>query len=186
MPVTESHPLSVHEVALNKLKRPTTTTTTANPNVQAVPKTTASSGDKNANKNVCKHFEFQCHTVGNEGGCIGIYNVCDGIPQCEDSSDEIDCPPAVIASNTKIVKPQEQRFDPQANEISMKVKPYQLPENTNSNRMQVQQQLSQVQNQLPMIIPNSNNREDPLTSPKLAWQNHQGSNENIQYQGEFF
>lgn len=121
MPVTESHPLSVHEVALNKLKRPTTTTSTASPGVQ---KTTPASGDKVVNSVGsigCKRFEFQCHAAGNEGGCIGIYNVCDGIPQCEDASDEIECPPAVVASNIKNVKTSEQRYGPQVNEIAMKV-----------------------------------------------------------------
>lgn len=64
------------------------------------------------------------------------------------------------------------------------MKPYQLPDNTNNIRMQVQPQSSPVQNQIPMMIPNSNNREDPMTSPKLTWQNRLGSNENLQYQGE--
>lgn len=127
-PVTESvHPLSVHEVALNKLKRPTTTTTTTGPpSVQVLSKTTPASADKNGSLggtiSGCKRFEFQCHTAGNEGGCIGIYNVCDGIPQCEDSSDEVECPPEVVASNTKNLKVPEQRYGPQqVNEIGMKV-----------------------------------------------------------------
>uniref|UniRef100_A0A182W9T8 MANSC domain-containing protein n=1 Tax=Anopheles minimus TaxID=112268 RepID=A0A182W9T8_9DIPT len=37
----------------------------------------------------CGHFEFPCHS----GECIAVYNVCDGIPQCEDGSDEgSECP----------------------------------------------------------------------------------------------
>uniref|UniRef100_A0A182M6E8 MANSC domain-containing protein n=1 Tax=Anopheles culicifacies TaxID=139723 RepID=A0A182M6E8_9DIPT len=37
----------------------------------------------------CGHFEFPCHS----GECIAVYNVCDGIPQCEDGSDEgAECP----------------------------------------------------------------------------------------------
>ncbi|XP_053676025.1 uncharacterized protein LOC128726252 [Anopheles nili] len=37
----------------------------------------------------CGHFEFSCHS----GECIAIYNVCDGIPQCDDGSDEgTECP----------------------------------------------------------------------------------------------
>uniref|UniRef100_A0A182NE75 MANSC domain-containing protein n=1 Tax=Anopheles dirus TaxID=7168 RepID=A0A182NE75_9DIPT len=37
----------------------------------------------------CGHFEFPCHS----GECIAVYNVCDGIPQCEDGSDEgTECP----------------------------------------------------------------------------------------------
>ena len=32
----------------------------------------------------CSRFQFQCHS----GECIAVYNACDGIPQCEDGSDE--------------------------------------------------------------------------------------------------
>ncbi|GBN20674.1 hypothetical protein AVEN_228912-1, partial [Araneus ventricosus] len=33
----------------------------------------------------CHHYQFQCI---NSSECIAIYNVCDGIPQCPDGSDE--------------------------------------------------------------------------------------------------
>ncbi|GIY89640.1 hypothetical protein CDAR_566501 [Caerostris darwini] len=33
----------------------------------------------------CHHYQFQCI---NNSECIAIYNVCDGIPQCPDGSDE--------------------------------------------------------------------------------------------------
>uniref|UniRef100_A0A034WDU0 Low-density lipoprotein receptor-related protein 11 n=1 Tax=Bactrocera dorsalis TaxID=27457 RepID=A0A034WDU0_BACDO len=32
----------------------------------------------------CGRFQFPCHS----GECIAVYNACDGIPQCEDGSDE--------------------------------------------------------------------------------------------------
>lgn len=32
----------------------------------------------------CGRFQFQCHS----GDCIAVYNACDGIPQCDDGSDE--------------------------------------------------------------------------------------------------
>ena len=32
----------------------------------------------------CGRWQFQCHS----GECIAIYDVCNGIPQCEDGSDE--------------------------------------------------------------------------------------------------
>lgn len=36
----------------------------------------------------CQRFQFQCK---NSTECIAIYNVCDGIPQCSDGSDELHC-----------------------------------------------------------------------------------------------
>ncbi|KAH8367759.1 hypothetical protein KR084_002436 [Drosophila pseudotakahashii] len=33
---------------------------------------------------LCGRFQFTCHS----GECIAVYNACDGIPQCEDGSDE--------------------------------------------------------------------------------------------------
>lgn len=38
---------------------------------------------KNATSH-CGRFQFQCHS----GDCIAVYNACDGIPQCDDGSDE--------------------------------------------------------------------------------------------------
>ncbi|XP_071037515.1 uncharacterized protein [Parasteatoda tepidariorum] len=35
--------------------------------------------------NLCHHYQFKCL---NSSECIAIYNVCDGIPQCPDGSDE--------------------------------------------------------------------------------------------------
>ena len=29
-------------------------------------------------------YQFECHS----GECLAIYNACDGIPQCQDGSDE--------------------------------------------------------------------------------------------------
>ncbi|XP_054713058.1 uncharacterized protein LOC129222539 [Uloborus diversus] len=42
--------------------------------------------------NKCHHYQFMCL---NNSECIAIYNVCDGIPQCPDASDEsidMNCP----------------------------------------------------------------------------------------------
>lgn len=51
-------------------------------NVAPVETTTA----KNAG---CSRFQFACHS----GECLAVYNACDGIPQCEDGSDEgPECP----------------------------------------------------------------------------------------------
>lgn len=76
--VTQLKILKGLEMAGKSLEQPpatqapttTTTTTTTTPS----PTTAA----------VCGRFQFQCHS----GECIAIYNACDGIPQCEDGSDE--------------------------------------------------------------------------------------------------
>lgn len=94
-PPPESPHLSQHEMELDSLKSgresfksyrmpemgnkligqpneaPTTTTTTTT----IAPPTT---------QGACGRFQFKCHS----GECIAIYNACDGIPQCEDGSDE--------------------------------------------------------------------------------------------------
>ncbi|XP_076069202.1 uncharacterized protein LOC143041252 [Oratosquilla oratoria] len=68
-----------------KTSASTTTTTTATVTTIG-PKTTPSSRK-------CSPFEFQCHS----GECLAVYNACDGIPQCQDGSDEglaLGCPQA--------------------------------------------------------------------------------------------
>ncbi|XP_037072272.1 uncharacterized protein LOC119093423 [Pollicipes pollicipes] len=51
----------------------------------------------------CSRFQFECHS----GECIGIYNACDGIPQCLDASDEgseLDCPAASKTEGSEITE----------------------------------------------------------------------------------
>ncbi|KAI1302422.1 hypothetical protein HDE_02513 [Halotydeus destructor] len=40
---------------------------------------------QHAASNRCQHYQFACR---NTSDCIAVYNVCDGIPQCPDGSDE--------------------------------------------------------------------------------------------------
>lgn len=49
----------------------------------------------------CRHYQFECR---NNSECIAIYNVCDGIPQCSDGSDEaveLECHKSRLNSATK-------------------------------------------------------------------------------------
>lgn len=70
---------------------PPTTSTTTTTTTTSVPTVTPS---------VCGRFQFRCHS----GECIAIYNACDGIPQCEDGSDET---PAVKKTKLKMFSPRK-------------------------------------------------------------------------------
>nr|XP_033321214.1 uncharacterized protein LOC117217604 [Megalopta genalis] len=60
-------------------------------------------------KPACSRNQYECRTSGD---CIAVYNVCDGIPQCPDGSDEA---PALICPTEKptISPPIIQRPQPQ-------------------------------------------------------------------------
>ncbi|KAH8249265.1 hypothetical protein KR032_007749 [Drosophila birchii] len=70
----------------------------------------------------CSRFQFTCHS----GECIAVYNACDGIPQCEDGSDEGPECDTISSSATKSsgssssntvepVKPMVQQYVPVQN-----------------------------------------------------------------------
>lgn len=42
----------------------------------------------------CSRYQFECHNVDRPtvSECIAVYDECDGIVQCSDSSDELSCP----------------------------------------------------------------------------------------------
>lgn len=51
-------------------------------------------------RTMCSRYQFECHTSKE---CIAIYNVCDGIPQCTDGSDEateLACPTTALRSTS--------------------------------------------------------------------------------------
>lgn len=84
---TNSQP-TVHPLVMNVTIKPIATTM----KLQEIP---------NSVQDVqCHHYQFRCQ---NSSDCIAIYNVCDGIPQCPDGSDEssdLHCPNSGISSNT--------------------------------------------------------------------------------------
>ncbi|XP_023235160.1 uncharacterized protein LOC111634583 isoform X2 [Centruroides sculpturatus] len=56
----------------------------------------------------CRHYQFRCQ---NSSDCIAIYNVCDGIPQCPDGSDEssdLHCPNSGISKSDSYSNSKEQ------------------------------------------------------------------------------
>ncbi|XP_069999887.1 uncharacterized protein [Penaeus vannamei] len=83
VPGTNHASPTTHPTPSSKL--PTTTTTTATTTTTTTEKPTPAPARQ------CGRFQFRCTS----GECIAVYNVCDGIPQCQDKSDEgHDCPPA--------------------------------------------------------------------------------------------
>ncbi|XP_011314228.1 uncharacterized protein [Fopius arisanus] len=56
-------------------------------------------------KTGCSRNQYECRTSGD---CIAIYNVCDGIPQCTDGSDEaaeLGCPPEKPTPPPPVIPP---------------------------------------------------------------------------------
>ncbi|XP_022222167.2 bromodomain-containing protein 4 [Drosophila obscura] len=122
--------------------------------------------------NQCGRFQFTCHS----GECIAVYNACDGIPQCEDGSDEgPECitisspgtkPPS---SNLEQAKPMVQQYLP----VPPIQRQLQVPAQQSQSQTQTQPQVLSPQQQHVIVLgppppppPMVNNREDAA-----AWAN---------------
>lgn len=137
--------ISQQEIQLSNLKKapkedkkPMTSTTQA-PEIPAkfeLPRLLPTSKSIPPNSSSCGRFQFACHS----GECIAVYNACDGIPQCEDGSDE---GPECSGANAKSA----------SNIVATSV---------DSPTKIVQQPIQTIQNQYKI-----NNREDPLSSPPV-------------------
>ncbi|XP_033248949.1 low-density lipoprotein receptor-related protein 11 [Drosophila miranda] len=98
---------------------------------------------QSASINHCGRFQFTCHS----GECIAVYNACDGIPQCEDGSDE---GPECITVSSPVTKPTSSNLDP----VKPMVQQY-LPVPPIQQQLQVpaQQLQSQPQTQPQLLSP---------------------------------
>ncbi|XP_030384070.1 putative uncharacterized protein DDB_G0271606 [Scaptodrosophila lebanonensis] len=126
----------------------------------------------------CGRFQFSCHS----GECIAVYNACDGIPQCEDGSDEGPECNAIASNPTK----GSSNGNNNNNNVAAS-KPINAAQYQSQSVASMQQQLQaaqpqQQQQQLPIIVAHSiapgppppppppppvvNNREDAA-----AWAN---------------
>ncbi|XP_034472908.1 low-density lipoprotein receptor-related protein 11 isoform X2 [Drosophila innubila] len=112
----------------------------------------------------CGRFQFSCHS----GECIAVYNACDGIPQCEDGSDEgPECNAVASAppkSNSNNNAEQYQSVPPIQQQLQV------APQSTIQQQQQPQQQQHTIMlgppPPPPPPPPRVNNREDAA-----AWAN---------------
>ncbi|KAH8282150.1 hypothetical protein KR054_005811 [Drosophila jambulina] len=135
----------------------------------------------------CSRFQFTCHS----GECIAVYNACDGIPQCEDGSDEGPECDTVSSSATKSSGSTSSISSSSVEPVKPMVQQY-LPVQNVQQQLQVaaQQQQQQQQQQQPQHVivlgpppppppppPMVNNREDAA-----AWANRKMITEGQQQQ----
>ncbi|XP_063223294.1 uncharacterized protein LOC134531542 isoform X4 [Bacillus rossius redtenbacheri] len=98
--------LTKHEEELTRLRKPPQVAaeataalfppTTNSPSREVVPLAVATPNTLTSRR--CSRYQFECRSSGE---CIAIYNACDGIPQCSDSSDEaaeLGCPAQAVVT----------------------------------------------------------------------------------------
>ncbi|XP_068143598.1 ataxin-2 homolog isoform X2 [Drosophila tropicalis] len=145
-------------VAVASVAAPSTSGVVQSPNVVVAPVQSAPLGH-------CGRFQFTCHS----GECVAIYNACDGIPQCEDGSDEGPECNAISSSATKVSNNNNNLDIPKP--IVVQQQQYQPMQSSSVQQQQQQQQQHQVlilgpPPPPPPPPPRVNNREDAA-----AWTN---------------
>lgn len=112
----------------------------------------------------CKHYQFECR---NDSECIAIYNVCDGITQCSDGSDEaldLQCHRSRFNAQTPSPLILQSQNQPKLND-----KVFEKPSNSfhvfNSNGQQSQQGLP-VYNYPKAVDVGSRMIDDQITSSR--------------------
>ncbi|XP_055682099.1 uncharacterized protein LOC129789347 isoform X2 [Lutzomyia longipalpis] len=151
-PAVPSVGLSQHEMELVSLK---SGKGLRNDEISAA---NSSQGIKNATpveqttpkSSTCSRFQFACHS----GECLAVYNACDGIPQCEDGSDEgPECPKQPSAGGGQQNSQNGQQMQDLSNTVRL------LPSDSGNEGNNAPQMTMQRQYQI-------HNREDPMTAPK--------------------
>ncbi|XP_074029340.1 uncharacterized protein isoform X2 [Leptinotarsa decemlineata] len=136
--------LTKHEQDLTKLRKPETDPEVLRPIVPEIitthaPTTTTmvlskelipinKPNDVSEQDRKCSRFQFECRSTRE---CIAIYNACDGIPQCADSSDEapeLGCP---YSMTTPLPLPAHVNNPPAAVRYEANIQPPFIPPNTN-------------------------------------------------------
>ncbi|XP_042865353.1 rab-3-interacting molecule unc-10-like isoform X2 [Penaeus japonicus] len=146
LPVQSGNHVSPTTFPTPSSKLPTTTTTTA------VTTTTTTEKPTPPPARQCGRFQFRC----NSGECIAVYNVCDGIPQCQDKSDEgHDCPSVSTESVPSSLQPVDAAPPP-----SMHGQSYGYP--------------SQIFSHRPNVLDNYNHRQAAAQGPADEPQQYRG------------
>lgn len=126
----------------------------------------------------CSRFQFQCRN-GEE--CIAIYDVCNGIPQCKDGSDEgKECP--TTAAGPVVAKPDVQQA-PETSSYNLPIPLVKVPLQKNYQNDGTGLDDGAPKGLMPetqMLIPR--NREDPMSAPNL-WPQRQQVNVDGPYNG---
>jgi len=114
----------------------------------------------------CQRFQFQCK---NSTECIAIYNVCDGIPQCSDGSDELHCD-----TRSQITEGGDGASSSLSSSVSRSGKSVEEEEETEMMRKKMQEVHQQQQHQASLSSSSSSSKSP---SPVKSISQGQGNSE---------